>query len=102
VHTVEPCDVDYNDKDELQTVLTKTYYNVIKYAGETLRISTLSLPAISCGIFQVKLESVVQAFYTALMQYTDEYGQTSHTPILQSVHFVNNSHAITTTAAFLF
>jgi len=62
VHTVGPRDVDYVDKNELQTVLTKTYYSVKKYASEILRISKLCLPAISSGIFQVKLESVVQAF----------------------------------------
>jgi len=73
VHTVETCDVYHSDKDELQTVLTKTYYNVIKYSSETLRISTLALPAISGGIFHVKLESVIKALYTALKQYTDEY-----------------------------
>jgi len=59
IHTVGPCDADYEDKDELQTILTKTYYSVIKYASEILRIPTLCLPAISSGIFQVKLESVV-------------------------------------------
>jgi len=68
VHTVGPRHVDYINKDELQTVLTATYYNMIKYASEMLRISTLSLPAISGGIFQVKLESVVPAFYTAIKQ----------------------------------
>jgi len=51
VHTVGPRDVDYVDKDELQTVLTKTYYSVIKYTSEILRIPTLCLPAISSGIF---------------------------------------------------
>jgi len=45
---------------------------------------------------------VVLAFYTALKQYTDEYRQTSHTPILQSVRFVNNCQAMTETAANLF
>jgi len=59
VHTVGPRDVDYVDKDELQTVLTKTYYSVIKYASKILPLSTLCLLAISSGIFQVKLESVV-------------------------------------------
>jgi len=102
VHTVGPCDVDYSDKDELQIVLTKTYYNVIKYSSETLRISILALPAISGGIFHVKLESVIKALYTALKQYTDEYKKMLHTPILKSVHLVNNSHAMTTTAAYLF
>jgi len=29
IHTVGPRDVDYGDKDELQTILTKTYYSVI-------------------------------------------------------------------------
>jgi len=102
IHTVGPRDVDYGDKDELQTVLTGTYYSVIKYASEILRIPTLCLPAISNGIFQVKLESVVRAFYTALKQYTDEYTQTSHTPILQSVRFISNSLTAATTAAHLF
>jgi len=46
IHTVGPHDVDYGDKDELQTILTKTYY-----ASEILRIPTLCLPAISSGIF---------------------------------------------------
>jgi len=82
VHTVGPRDVDYVDKDELQAVLTMTYYNTIKYASEILRISNLCLLAISSGIFQVILESGVLAFYTALKQYTDEYRRTSHTPIL--------------------
>jgi len=102
VHTVRPRDVDYVDKDELQTVLTKTYYSEIKYASEILRIPTLSLPAISSGIFQVKLESVVLAFYTALKQYTDDYSRTSHTPILHSVRFVINSQSTTVTAASIF
>jgi len=56
VHTVGPRDVDYVDKAELQTVLTKTYYNTIKYASEILHIPTLCIPAISSGIFHVKLE----------------------------------------------
>jgi len=94
--------VDYSDKDELQAVLTKTYYNVIKYASETLQISLVALLASSGGIFHVKLESVRKALYTALKQHTDEYKQTSHSPILKCVHLVNNSHAITTTAAYLF
>jgi len=97
IHTVGPRDVDYGDKDELQTILTRTYYSVIKYASEILRIPTLCFPAISSGIFQVKLESVVRAFYTALKQYVDEYARTSHTPILQSIRFVSN--CIGTTAA---
>jgi len=80
VLTVGPLDVDYSDKDDLQTVRTKTYYNVIKYSRETLRISTLALPAICGGIFHVKLESVIKALYTALKKYTDEYKKTSHTP----------------------
>jgi len=101
-HTVGPCDIDYSDKDELLKVRTSTHYNVIKYSCEILRLPTLAVPAISGGIFQVKLENVGKAFYTALKQYTDEYGQTSHTPILQRVPFVHNSHAITTTAAYLF
>jgi len=102
IHTVGPRDVDFDDKDEIQEVLTSTYYNVIKYASETLRTSTLAFPAISGGIIHVKLKSVIKAFYTALKKYTAEFSQTSHTPILQSVYFVNNSHAITTTAAYLF
>jgi len=102
VHTVGPCDVDYGDKNELHTILTKTYYSVMKYASEILRIPTLCLPAISSGIFKVKLESVSRAFYTALKQYVDEYAQTSHTPILQSVRFVSNSLDTTAAAATLF
>jgi len=51
MHTVGPRDADYSDKDELQAVLTKTYYNVIKYLSETLRISTLALSAISSVYF---------------------------------------------------
>jgi len=90
IHTVGPRDVDYSDKDELQTILTKTYYSVIKYASEILRIPTLCIPAISSGIFQVKLKSVVRAFYMAVTQYVDEYSRTSHTPILQSIRFISN------------
>jgi len=93
---------DYSDKGELQQVLTSIYYNVIKYSRETLQVSTLALPAISGGIFHVRLESVIKASYTALKNCPDEYKQTSHTPILQSVYFVNNSHAITTTVNYLF
>jgi len=48
---VGPRDVDYGDKDELQTILTRAYYSVIKYASEILRIPTLCIPAISSGIF---------------------------------------------------
>jgi len=102
IHTVGPRDVDYGDKDELQTILTKTYYSVIKYASEILRIPTVCLPAISSGIFQVKLESVVCAFYTALKQYVDEYARTSHTPILRSVRFVSDCIETTAAAAVLF
>jgi len=50
----------------------------------------------------VKLESVIKALYNALKQYTEEYKKTSHTPILKCVYLVNNSHAITTTADYLF
>jgi len=99
IHTVGPH--DYGDKDELQTILTKTYYSVIKYASEILRIPKLCLPAISSGIFQVKLESVVRAFYTAVKQYVDEHAQTSHTPILQNIRFVCNSLDTTASAAAL-
>jgi len=91
IHTVGPCDVDYSYKNKLLQVLTSIYYKLIKYTSEILRVPTTAVPAISGGIFQVKLESVVKAFYTALKQCTDEYSQTSHTPILQSVNFVNIS-----------
>jgi len=57
---------------------------------------------ISGGILYVKLESVIKALYTALKQYADEYQKTSHTPIVKSVYLVNNSHAITTTTAYIF
>jgi len=102
VHTVGPRNVDYVDKNELQIALTTTYYNTLKYASETLRIPNLCLPAISSGIFQVKLESVVFAFYTALTLYTDEYSRTSHTTILQNVRLINNCQATTATTARLF
>jgi len=62
----------------------------------------LCLPAISSGIFQVSLESVVLAFYTALTLYRDEYSRTSHTPILQSVRLINNCPDTTATTARLF
>jgi len=74
----------------------------MKYASEILRIPMLCLPAIRSGIYQVKLESVVRAFYTALKQYVDEYAKKSHTPILESVRFVSNSIDTTTSAAVLF
>jgi len=51
IHTVGPRDVDYGDKEELQTILTRTYHGVIKYASEILRIPTLCIPPISSGIF---------------------------------------------------
>jgi len=41
VHTVGPRDIDYFNRDELQTVQTKTYYSVMKYASEILRIPYL-------------------------------------------------------------
>jgi len=102
IHTVGPRDVDYGDKDELQTIMTKTYYSVIKYASEILRVPTLCLPPISSRIYQVKLESVVRAFYTPLKQYVDEYARTSHTPIIQSIRLVSHSRDTTALAAALF
>jgi len=102
IHTVGPRDVDYGDKDELQAIITKTYYSVIKYASEILRIPTLCIPAISSGIYQVKLESVVRAFYTAVKQYVNEYARTSHTPILQSIRFISNCVGTAAAVATLF
>jgi len=101
IQTVGPRDVDYSDKEELQEVLTKTYYNVMKYTSETLRVSTGALPAISGGIYKVKLESVIKALHTALQRFIDEYKKT-HTHLYCSFYLVNNSHAITTTAVYLF
>jgi len=75
---------------------------VIKYASDILRIPTLCIPAISSGIYQVKLESVVRAFYTAVKQYVDEYSRTSHTPILQSIRFISNCVETTAAVASLF
>jgi len=98
-HTVGPRDVDYTDKKELQIAFTTMFYNTFKYASEKLRIPNLCLLAISSGIFQVKLESMVLAFYTALTLYTDEYSKTSHTPILQSVRLINLCQDTTATTA---
>jgi len=97
-----PRDVDYGDKEELQTILTRTYHSVIKYASETLRIPTVCIPPISSGIFHVLLSSVVRAFYTAVNQYVDGYARTSHTRILQSIQFISNRVATTAVAASLF
>jgi len=64
----------------------------------------LALLAVTGGIciYKVKLESVIKALYTALKQFTDDYKKTSHTPILQTVYMVNNSHTMTSTAAYKF
>jgi len=102
IHTVGPRDVDYGDKDELQAILTKTYYSVIKYASEILRIPRLCIPAISSGIYQVTLESVVRAFYTDVKQYVDEFARTSHTSILQSIQFISNCVGTAAATATLF
>jgi len=102
IHTVGPRNADYSDKNELQAILTTTYHNVIKYASEVLRITTLCLPPISSGIFHVPLEHVVRAFYTAVNRYVDGYASTSHTPILQSLQFISNCDQTTATMAGLF
>jgi len=102
IHTVGPRDVNYSDKNELQSILTTTYHSVIKYASEVLRIPTLCLPPISSGIFHVSLELVVRAFYTAINQYVDGYTRTSHTPILQNIQFISNCAETTATVAGLF
>jgi len=102
IHTVGPRDIDYIDKDELHTVLTRTYHSVITYASEILRISQVCIPPISSGIFHVPLESVVQAFYTAVTQFVDAYSGTAHTPILQSILFISNCGGTTAAVASLF
>jgi len=94
--------INYNRLRGSVTILTKTYYSVIKYASKILRTPTLCVPANSSGIFQVILESVVRAFYTAIRQYVDKYAKTSHTPILLSVCFISNSIDTTSSAAAFF
>jgi len=102
IHTVGPRDDDYVDKLALLMALTDTFYNVIHYASETLRVSHLCIPAIGSGIFQVPLTCVVHAFHAAIKRYTHGYIQTSHTPILQCVQLINISQTETETAAQIF
>jgi deltex-like protein len=88
IHACGPLASQFPDVKQLHLVVATTFYNCL-LAANKLAISSLSIPAISSGIFGVPKSVVADAAYEAVMEFDQRMitsGQPSH---VRSVNFVN-------------
>ncbi|XP_041368797.1 uncharacterized protein LOC121383088 [Gigantopelta aegis] len=85
IHTVGPI-YSKGKHESCVQLLTRTFYNCLKYADENTMVKSLAFPFISTGMFGVPLECCVEAFLDALVLFTSERGKLL---FLKNIHFVN-------------
>ena len=67
---IHVCGPQYGD-DDVEKKLFNSFYNIIKKAGE-MGLKTISIPAVSSGIFGVPKEICARAFFKAVFDYIEE------------------------------
>ncbi|VDI59421.1 Hypothetical predicted protein, partial [Mytilus galloprovincialis] len=79
----------------------KTYMNCFEYADSKLKISSVSVPCISSGIFGAPLDTSVQCFLDAVLLYYDK-SKSNLRQNLREIHMVNNDEdAVVTTIVII-
>ncbi|XP_052772832.1 uncharacterized protein LOC128211801 [Mya arenaria] len=73
--------------------LIMAFLNSFSYGNDILKISTISVPLISSGIFGCPVEICAKAFLYAVLLYA--YGHPAASGSLRSIHLVNNDDANT-------
>jgi len=85
-HAVGP---RYSNTINNDNLLKKTFYNCLKKAEEN-RITSISIPPISSGLFRYPLKTVCSVFYSALASFIDDKISWKQTFILSEIYFCNN------------
>ncbi|CAC5387276.1 DTX [Mytilus coruscus] len=81
--------------------LIQTYMNCFEYADSKLKISSVSVPCISSGIFGAPLDTSVQCFLDAVLLYYDK-NKSNLRQNLREIHMVNNDEdAVVTTIVII-
>lgn len=83
-----PADQYRGNSAALRQAVFDTFFNCLRYANEHLHVRSMSIPAISSGIFGVPKRMVAVAAYDALMKFDDhlQLGLQRH---LQRINYVN-------------
>lgn len=63
-------------QDNVEEKLYHSFFNALEKAGE-LGVKTISIPAVSSGIFGVPKEISAKAFFNAVKDYFDKYPETT-------------------------
>jgi len=84
IHAVGPDAKDNQDRQNCFDIVTRTIGNCLKYAEHTLKSVSISLLAISAGIFEVPIRNVAHALYKSLLEFDYE-----RPACIKEVHIVN-------------
>ncbi|CAH1784889.1 unnamed protein product [Owenia fusiformis] len=85
VHAVGPRWERYPDKARCRDLLTRTFYNSLGTAS-SLKANSVTIPAISSGIFGVPRDVCVECMFTAVKSFSQDKGKKT---TLKDVRFVN-------------
>ncbi|KAH3707772.1 uncharacterized protein LOC127858492 isoform X2 [Dreissena polymorpha] len=86
IHAVGPVWDVLNQDDKCMRKLTMTFLNSLKYGNEELRVSSISFPLISSGIFGCPVEVCTRSFLYAIILFGSLYPDAG----LTEIHLVNN------------
>jgi len=84
IHAVVPDAKDNQDRQKCFDIVTRTIRNCLEYAGHTFESVSISLPAISTGIFEVPTRDIAQALYKFSLEFDHE-----RPACIKEVHIVN-------------
>jgi serine/threonine protein kinase len=74
IHAAGPPAKDYPDETKQRAAVFATFLNVLRHANDELKITSLSVPAISSGTFEVPRVIVAEEAYKALMTFDAQCG----------------------------
>ncbi|KAH3707794.1 hypothetical protein DPMN_067210 [Dreissena polymorpha] len=87
IHAVGPVWNVLNQDDKCMSQLTMTFLNALKYGNEKLRVTSISFPLISSGIFGCPVEVCSRSFLYAILLFGSQYPDAG----LKEIHLVNNN-----------
>jgi putative ATPase len=85
IHAVPPSQYQMTSGKEGEEKLVEAFYNTMKYANDTLNVSSISIPPFGAGIFNVPIDIIMRAAYKALGM----FNQHSASPCLREVNIIS-------------
>lgn len=92
IHVVGPQWYMESDKEKCAAMLQRAFENVLTYVNQTLQISSLAVPAIGTGMFEIPLDVCARALYWSINEFLK---RSSPERSLKFLHIVNHDPSTT-------